>query len=354
MNARFSNSLSRLLFRSAFESQWILPRPPSAAVRGFFSLYEKLAARPAPPKGPVDRPIFIISLPRSGSSMLQDLLSAHDGLGYITNMMHIFWPCFCGAEMFRRRLGLDAEGERFLGDSVTVSGGTPADPLAAWNEWYNLDPSDLTFDPPSTKALGLPAIEAMQRDIRKILWCFNPHGGVRFLSKNPGLMPYMQLTADLFPDARFIYLIRDPRQNANSMLKLYRRSEEQRAHLPRNPPPLIPYPRLPNLGNYVETYGPESLETTARLWRDSVQFMAPWQNSPQVHTVRYEDILASPANEISNILRFCELDDAGADNPTFKQRLADVGTVHHTNPTYGGYDRIQEICVEEMTHFRYT
>jgi hypothetical protein len=353
MNATYSNRLSRLLFRSAFETQWILPRPIPPAIRRFFTLYEKTFVHPNIEPIRIDRPIFIISLPRSGSSMLQDLLSAHEQTGYITNMMHLFWPCFCGAEMFRRRLRLNAEGERFLNDSVMVNGETPADPLAAWDEWYNLDPQMLELAPRTPDTLSPRRVQQMRHDIRKVLWCFNPHGGARFLSKNPGLLPYIELTAQLFPDARFIYLVRDPRQNANSMLKLHRLSEEQRTHLPWNPPPIIPYPRLPNLGTYIEKYGADSLETTARLWRDSVRFIEPWQSSPQVHTVRYEDIVKNPASEMRSILRFCELDGRGTQNDAFQQRLAGVGTVRHTNPSYGGYERIQEICAQEMAHFNY-
>ena len=353
MNATYSNRLSRRLLQSVFKNQWVVPRKPSPVAHGVFKFVENVIARPRPKSQTVDRPIFIMSLPRSGSSMLQDLLSAHDGLGYITNMMHLFWPCHCGADMVRRWLNLNVEGERFLKDSVMVQGGTPSDPVAAWNDWYDQDPDNLEFQPTTPEMLGEERIRRMQLQIQKLLWCFRSSGDVRFLCKNPGLIAYMELTAKLFPDAKFIYLIRDPRKNANSMRKLYRLCEEQRANISWKPPELVPYPRFPRLGEYISTYGADSLETTARLWRDASIAMKPWEDSPQVHTIRFEDLLASPQEKISEIMNFCELSPEGAENDTFRERLGKVGVVSHRNPSYDGFERIEEICSDEMKRWGY-
>ena len=41
--------------------------------------------------------------------------------------------------------------------------------------------------------------------------------------KSPGIIPYLPLVNELFPDAKFVHLVRDPRQCSNSMIKLTRK-----------------------------------------------------------------------------------------------------------------------------------
>lgn len=354
MAVQYQNGLSRRLFGSFFRNQWVIPRAPHPAVSRFLRWYERKIAKPDIGGIDVDRPIFVISLPRSGSSMLQDLLAAHDDTAYINNMMHLFWPDFCGAECLRRRLRLNVEGERFLGDSVTVAGDTPSDPVVSWADWYKLDLYDPRYVRRTPEQLGDARIRRMHEDIRKVLWCFKPGGGARFLSKNPGLLPHIDLTAALFPDARFIYLVRDPRPCANSMVKLYKKTERQRRRIGWARKALVPFPHLPRLDEYVQAYGPDSLETTARLWRDAADFMDPWiSRLANMHVVKYENIIDQPAEQVENILRFCELNPAGAQNDVFQQRMERIGRVQHANTEYGGFDRIEKICKKQMKRLWY-
>ncbi len=346
--------------RSVFRDQWVLPvRGHSLTHRGF-RWYEKHCMRVRLDGISIDRPVFIISLPRSGSSMLQDLLCAHPDAAYITNMMYMFPDCFCAAEHFRRHLGLDVRGERFLQDSVEVGGGSPADPVGMWATWLKQDPFTLAYQPCRISDYTPAEIAAIHDDIRRVLWCFGG-GGRRFLCKTPALLPHILLLRDLFPGARFIHLVRDARQNANSMLKLRRLCSEQwqliRGRRPDAPdlPDLVPYPHLPRLQELAAQYGVDDIRTTAHLWNDATAFIEaarPQIPVAQFHEVRYEDIVARPREEMQRLFQFLQLPEPDAACATYQKRLAGVGTIRHQN-RYSGFETVEEICRPTLQKFGY-
>jgi hypothetical protein len=359
--AQYSSFIARLILRRFFRDQWIIPEA-SPRIERVLQWYERRRMVIDTSKVALDRPIFFLSMPRCGSSMLQDLMSAHPDVAYITNMMHQFRRSFCAAEHFRQRLGLDVEGERFLGDSVKVSSASPADPVGTWGDWLGLDPYSLEYTEPRADQLGAAAKERIAEDIRRVIWCFDHGGGRRFLCKTPALLPHMRLLNDLFPDAKFIHLIRDPRMSANSLVKLYRRSNEQlnaiRARARRRGQredwrPFVPYPRLPRLADYVNEYGADDIRTTANLWRDGVNYFEERKAELGNYlVVRYEDIVADPRSEVKRILDFCELEPVPASNSQFWGALSRVGAIHHKN-RYGHLAEIEEICAAEMLRYGY-
>lgn len=361
IQANYSSLIARLILKRFFRDQWIIPEAPPHIGR-FLRWYERHRMAIDTSVIALDRPIFFLSMPRCGSSMLQDLMSAHPDVAYITNMMHQFRRSFCAAEHFRQRFGLDVEGERFIGDSVKVSSVSPADPVGTWGDWLGLDPYSLEYTDPRADQLSAAAKDRIAEDIRRVIWCFDHAGGRRFLCKTPAFLPQMQLLNDLFPVAKFIHLVRDPRMSANSLVKLYRRTNEQlnairarsRSRSTREDRrPFIPYPRLPRLADYVDEYGADDIRTTANLWRDGVNYFEE-RKAKLGHylEVRYEDVVANPRAEIERILEFCELEPVPASNAQFWGALSRVGSIHHKN-RYGHLAEIEEICASEMRRYGY-
>jgi len=355
-----ANFLSWLLVRPIFRDQWVLPLEREGFAHRLFRRYQARRMTIDLDGIAIDRPIFIISLPRSGSSMLQDLLCAHPAMAYLTNMMYMFPDCFCAAEHFRKKFHLDVRGERFLADSVEVGPGSPADPVATWAKWLGQDPYDLTYRERALADYTPAHVAAVHDDIKRVLWCFGGRDR-RYFCKTPGLLPHIQLLKDLLPGARFIHLVRDARMNANSMIKLHRLCTEQWARIrkrrPREPdhPLFIPYPRLPGLADLIDRYGPEDLRTTAALWNEAMAFIEaarPKIPSEQFHEVRYEDLLARPHEELGRIFRFLELTEPDAACTDYHARLAAVGHVHHTN-RYGGFEIVEEICRPTLERLGY-
>lgn len=352
----YANRLSRLLLRRGFARQFAFPLVDNSRIARFLKLLRPVLPDRQPV--PIRRPIFLLCLPRSGSTWLQELLCAHPDVGYFTHLMHHFPEAVSQACALARRLGLEARGERFIGDSVHQGLGSPSEGLALWGDWLGLDPACLDYEDLTRADIGESAAAAMRRTMGLALAEFP--GRSRFFCKNPGFIPYAPLLAELFPDAVFIHLVRDPRLTANSMCKLLARCDAQlaaikasRARLTMNLTRFIPYPRLPRLTEYVQRFGPADPRTTARLWRDAIAFLDACANRlPRLLTVRFEDVLAAPAQTVQTILDFCQLPPFAPDHAVFQALCAQTGVVAHVNQ-YRDYALIADICRAGMARLDY-
>jgi len=353
----YPNLLSRLLLRRGFASQFAFPITDSRKLTRRLEILERLLPRPRHLE-PLTAPIVVAGLPRTGSTWLQTLLCAHPDVAYITHLTHHFPTCFRAANLVTGLLGIDAKGERFIGDSVVHSLKSPSEGTLFWGEWLGWDPACLTDDPVRLADLGPGTIRDVHDTLSRVVALFGP--GKRFFTKNPAFIPYVPALSGLFPDARIIHLVRDPRPTANSMIKLLRACRTQLATVKASGRPLsmrlddfVPYPRLPRLAEYVGRFGADDVRATARLWRDAALFMEDLAPSlPNLLTVRFESVLADPAGSVARILEFCRLSPLPADNPAMAALYARTGKVAHVND-YGDYALVADICREAMARLGY-
>ncbi|WP_370299543.1 sulfotransferase [Abyssibacter sp.] len=357
--AEYANWLSRVLLAQQFANQHLvsLDVPPwrTAAIR-----MVSRALRPSIDDIEIKAPIFIVGTPRCGSTMMQEILSCHERVAYVTHAMDSARDprTFYATELLRKRLKLDVEGERYLKDSIIVNAGTPAEAMRFWAEALKLDPFALTWPDQTLDDFTPEDIEHIYFYIKHVINCFRDRGGDRFLNKSPALLTVVPLVAELFPDARFIYLVRDGRQVANSLIKLYRRQREQDIkvnHPMFKDQPFIPYPRVNGLEQAIETWGAEDLRTTSHIWNESIDYMDRIKSSiPHLMEVRYEDVLAEPQAVVGQILEFCELgepEQPGA-KAAFDARMAKVGRVSHVNQ-YSGFEIVESIAGENLKRYGY-
>ena len=226
--------------------------------------------------------------------------------------------------------------------------------------WGDLFRTGLTLEqlPRAFDDLKAEDVEAFRDVIRKAIWCFGGEG--RFFCKLLGVFPYLPTVCELFPEGRYVHVVRDARMTANSMLKLYRRDTAQqdryRQYIKRDLPEgeyFVPYPRFPKLKQYSETFGLDDIRTTAHLWDDAMTFLASVkQKIPPYYEVRYEDILENPREEIIKLLEFCELEEPPASNTAFWGKVGAIGSVGHTN-RYEGFDVVEQICRGNLQRFGY-
>src|SRR3954447_23822330 len=114
----YRNFLSRLILRRNVKEQFLIPlRRRPALFEAFMRWYERRMNIDVS-QIVIDRPIILTGLPRSGTTILQDVLCTHPNLAYVTNAMNEFPTCFCAAEDLRKRLNLDFKAERYLADSL--------------------------------------------------------------------------------------------------------------------------------------------------------------------------------------------------------------------------------------------
>ncbi|NOX55823.1 MAG: sulfotransferase [Planctomycetes bacterium] len=358
-DAHYRNFLSWLLLKRGFERQFIVPPSPPAWAERFLSWYERRVMTIDLAGITIDRPIFLIGIHRSGTTVLQDLMCLHPHVAFINNSMPTFRHCFCAAERLRKRLRLHVRGERVLHDGVEVATDSPNEGVVFWQEWLKEDPHDLTCVRRRIEDFTPAEIEKIYTAIKKVLWCYDGKAN-RFFCKNPRLLPHLLLLKDLFPDAKFIHIVRDARQCANSMVKLYRLEQAQLDFIRRtgghgvyDEKPFISFPRLPRLKEYVETYGPDSIETTARLWNDAIDEVNRVRDHlPAFCEVRFEDFVRSPRAHIERLFEFCELPPIEPENKRFWEKLR--GVREPSSPSsYAHFDRITEICRENLERYGY-
>lgn len=355
---RYANWWSRLILAGQFERQFIVPCQPRPAVTAAMRWLQDCVLRPQLSNLEIRKPIFLVGLHRSGTTLVQDLLCSLPQVGYVTNVMNVYPDAPCAAEWVRRRLRLDIAGERYLADGVPVDGGTPNEAVSFWRRWLQEDPYDIQYVEQRLEAWSSERWRNMQDDLRRILWCHRPDGQ-RFFCKNPCLTPHVEFLAARFPDALILHVVRDPRDCARSMVTFHRRTQEQLERIRRtgrhgvyDDRPFVPFPRFPRLAEYVATFGPDDLRTTASLWRDGVNWLHERRDRlPQFLEVRYEDLLADPESELQRILAFCEL-DADRAGPQFRARLQAVRSLPPRPPRDD--DRlIEDLCAAPMQRLGY-
>ena len=233
------------------------PSPPRRRTRSLRErLFPVLAARPDPSTDPLP---FIVGSPRSGTTLLRLMLDAHPLLA-IPPETH-FLPAL---------LRLRSEGKTMREELFqTVVRGS------RWND-FHLDEEAfkdrLEAVEPFTLTQGIHAFYGMYAERRK-----KPLWG----DKTPGYVLHLRGIAAALPNARFVHLIRDGRDVAASLRKLW--------------------------------WGPgDDIEAQAIdwLWRIR-EARQQGQVCPHYLEVRYEDLVRDPSTALRRICGFLELPYSG-------------------------------------------
>lgn len=353
IQTEYSNWWSKLLFKKKFENQFYIASPQPLLERALLGAMERWGFNSDYKKIPIEKPIFIVGLPRSGTTLLYNLIAFHENGTYVTNSMNNAFHQLRAVESLRKKLKLDVKGERFFKDSIETDLGSPSEPIMLWGKWFDRDPHTLYWESLTRGQLGEDRIAEVYDDIRKIISTFN-RSHPRFVCKYPVMQPDLALLQDLFPDAKFIHIVRDPREVANSLVKLHRMSNDQLKKI--NHPLLkeiVPYPRVKNLENLLNTYGADNLICTSHIWNESIELVDS-QRKQLNHflEVRYEDLLEMPETFMSELFEFCELSTPSPTNKRYQDEFSKIGKTHHKN-SYKSYDLISSICQPLMERFNY-
>lgn len=224
-----------------------------------------------------ERPVFIVSPPRSGSSLLFETLARSPDACTIGGESHGLIEGIAG-------LGVDhvqRDSNRLAADDAT------ADIAAALRARFQA--------------------QAFDRARRA------PSGRFRLLEKTPKNALRIPFLAQVFPDAQFVYLYRDPRESLASMLEAWESGGFRT------------YPQLPGwsglpwslllVPGWRELIGRPLPEIVAEQWRittctllDDLEALAPERWS----VARYDALLADPNAEIA---RICAAIGFGWDQP---------------------------------------
>jgi hypothetical protein len=232
---------------------------------------QRPAGLPATRRDPVfERPVFIVSPPRSGSTMLFETLARAPRLFTIGDESH---------QLIEGLPQLSPESRGFDSNRLLADDATPA----------------------VTEALRRRFYEALRdRDGRR------PSFGVtvRMLEKTPKNSLRLPFLAQVFPEAQFIYLYRDPRQVLSSMIEAWTSGRFRT------------YPQLPDwtgaqwslllVPGWRELIGRALHEIVAEQWNATTRLLLDDLEALPVERrtiARYDALVAEPAAEIG---RLCE------------------------------------------------
>ncbi|HMK42149.1 MAG TPA: sulfotransferase [Methyloceanibacter sp.] len=251
-------------------------------------------------------PIFVIGHWRTGTTFLHDLFSVDPSLAYPTTFECFFPHHFLLTEdtlpkvmkvlLPKKRpqddvpVGFDRPQEEEFA-MMMLGAGTPY----ITHAWPRFGPADTDY-------LDFKGLSEKDKEtwVDAYMWLYRrlylKHGEKRLVMKTPANAARLKLLTKLFPDARYVYLARNPLDVFPSTVKLWRALySTQGLH---NPPRLDPW-----LDDYV-------LDMFARLTED---YEEDRHLIPEGHLVelRYEDFVRDPVATMRDIYR--RLDIKGFD-----------------------------------------
>lgn len=206
-------------------------------------------------------PLFIVGMPRSGTKLLRELLNRHPGIA-IPVIESQFIPDMIAQFGNPPDLGFDDEFDRFY---QKFSGTKFFLKMKERGYILNKDELDRTMDRRSWSSI-LEAIfkfYAPPEKDKNFIWG----------DKTPSYLTHIDLLKSLYPQARFLHIIRDPRDYALSVNKTWGKSLYRAACLWRNG---IEKARSSGhkLGqDYKELFYEALLENPEKILRDICQFL---------------------------------------------------------------------------------
>jgi hypothetical protein len=266
-------------------------------------LTERLRRTPAIAEEVIRSPIFILGLPRTGSTLLHEVMDLHPTLRAPTFWETSFLPAKGPSDRLRRiaarlqvtaaeRLAPGFRSVHRLGaerphECVTIQAGSlrsmqfhVAHRLPSYNAWLR----DCDW---------LPAYRFHKRYLQ---WLQHGESPRRWVLKAPGHMLGLDALTQVYPDALFVQLHRDPCQVMPSMASLT-------LHLRR------PFSRrvdLEEIGRDVTEQWLAGITKTLEARRRDEELDARFLD------VHYRELVRSPAETLRRIDRFCGL---GFDEP---------------------------------------
>ncbi len=236
----------------------------------------------------IDRPIFLIGSGRSGTTILYHVLGGHPELSWFSNY-NDRWPAsfaLAALSRFYRFAALKA----WRGKALPA----PSEAYAVWD--FARPVSDSPCDPP----LDETHVTATERERTRRLVAANLkyHGKARFLNKNTRNTRRVRYLQNIFPDAVFIHVIRDPRAAIASLLKV------------EWWPTMKVWCQNQITPQQWAEQGNDPALLAAQLWVTEVRCVLEDKTAlaPQQYLeVRYEEFIHNPKKILQHLLGFCDL-----------------------------------------------
>ncbi len=201
-----------------------------------------------------DRPIFIVGMPRSGTTLMTSMLSAHPNIA-ISPESHFLWywrkryphlkiSDHNDFEIFWQEFSNSQDLKRFSIDSQATRA------------------SILATDKISYKSILTNILQKYASKMQKSRWG----------EKTPDHYSYLHIIFKGYPEARVIWMLRDPRAVTASLLPM----------------------------SWTHSY----IDLHAKKWCDSIRLQNKWIKDERVLLVKYETLVTNPDSQMREICQF--------------------------------------------------
>ncbi|GJM07952.1 MAG: hypothetical protein DHS20C11_02280 [Lysobacteraceae bacterium] len=276
---------------------------------------------------PIDRPLYVTGLARSGTTIVTEMLSQHPltTSHRYCDFPPVYTPYWRNYLRDRAQVATPKPVERAHKDRIMVTNDSPeAVEEVLWMQFF-----DHLHDPSVTNAL-VPdqrnaAFDDFYRDhIRKLLLVRKAR---RYLTKGNYNISRIRYILDLFPDARFVIPVRKPVNHIASLAKQHRFFCEGQTVNPKMRTQLGASGHFEfGLDRTAIHFGDDQVATKIKQAWEQGQEALGWglywssvyryvlelvESDPAIKNacliVRYEDLCAHPADEIDRIIAHCDL-----------------------------------------------
>ncbi|PHR65069.1 sulfotransferase [Alcanivorax sp.] len=287
------------------KTQNIAENPLRRRIEVYRSLYDKEWVAQWEHYFTDNEPVFLVGFPRSGTTLLEQVLDAHAGIQALEE------PPTTARVMQALIPWLNASAIK--DGAMNESQGWKEQWLAGFRYMSNLPESQIK----ALRSTYFQVVsERLRRDKRKLL-----------IDKMPLNSVEIGLILRLFPKAKFIVAVRHP---CDSVLSGYMQSFQMNE----------------SMANFVD------LEAAATFYRNVMSLLWQYEDvfalSERMHTIRYEDVVADLGAEAKKILSFLGLpwDDAVLDFDLHAKQRKTLAT-----PSYGGVT--QKIYTDSVGRWRH-
>jgi omega-hydroxy-beta-dihydromenaquinone-9 sulfotransferase len=242
----------------------------------------------------VTEPIFIVGAPRSGTTLLYQTLCNHRDLSYFTRNVIRAGVYRKGRILGYRKESLGRITNLIYRDELSIQ---PHEAPECWSVYLG------TYDYLTENECTEEIVEHYSRVISQVQNIFRRP---RFINKNPQHCTRVRILNRIFPDAKFIHIVRDA--NAVACSTLYSSSTFQPTNtyfssLREKIFPLIG--EMYSRGNLSEI----QLYKLARNILVSKAREAKAFGITRYYEINYEELAARPREKIEEVLSFCNLEN---------------------------------------------
>jgi len=164
----------------------------------------------------VEKPVFILGCPRSGTTIFMDILSFHENFSWPSQYINK-WPSLPQLAFLSRVYDLPIVGSHLkkLNRKLKLA----PKPVEAWNYYRSIDPNFYPYprSSPKVQASPPPPSKKIIKKFKKSVNLIQKYQGkTRFIAKYTN-KPRIKYLNSIFPDAIFIHILRDGRAVVNSL-----------------------------------------------------------------------------------------------------------------------------------------